>query len=247
MGENESGATGVGDTREPDDGGVQPGQADLPKGTDVSSGEESGEETDRKQQIVDAAFDEFAEHGFRGATIKRIAQRAKLRSQALIYWYFPAKEALFEAVLGQQLPILRMVLDPMPLLDRPPEEVLPQLARAYLAAGDRPGAPRLVRLLFPELIRRPEIADAVGGPLIAKILDFIKTYLAHQVELGRLRPHDVRASARAFIGMILPQLGGKLFLPALRADGLTDEEHIATVVAIFLHGLQPLQPDADRT
>jgi TetR/AcrR family transcriptional regulator len=214
-------------------------QGDMPAGHYETGEEESGDERDRRQQIVDAAFDEFAEHGFRGATIKRIAQRARLRSQALIYWYFQSKEALFEAVLGQHLPILRMVLDPAPLLDRPPEEVLPQLARAYLASADRPGAPRLVRLLAPELIRRPEIADAVGGPLIAKILDFVKTYLAHQVELGRLRPHDVRASARAFIGMILPQLGGKLFLPALQADGLTDEEHIATVVAIFLHGLQP--------
>src|SRR5260370_21531842 len=204
--------------------------------TDAEAAEE---ETDRRQQIVDAAFEEFAEHGFRGATIKRIAQRARLRSQALIYWYFRAKEALFEAVLGQQLPIVRMVLDPAPLLDLPPEEVLPRLARAYLATADRPGAQRLVRLLAPELIRRPEVADAVGGPLIAKILDFMKTYLAHQVELGRLRPHDVRASARAFIGMILPQLGGKLFLPALRADGLTDEEHIATLVAIFLRVLRP--------
>ncbi len=242
MGKNESGASwGAGD---PDDIGTQPGDADIPSGNDKTSEGESGEALDRRQQIVGAAFEEFAEHGFRGATIKRIAQRAKLRSQALIYWYFPAKEALFEAVLGQHLPILRMVLDPAPLLDRPPEEVLPQLARAYLASGDRPGALRLVRLLAPELIRRPEIADAVGGPLIAKILDFIKTYLAHQVELGRLRPHDVRASARAFIGMILPQLGGKLFLPALRADGLTDEDYIASLVAIFLRGLQP---DADRT
>lgn len=196
-------------------------------------------ERDRRGDILDAAFEEFAEHGFRGATIKRIAQRAKLKSQALIYWYFPAKEALFEAVLGQQLPIMQMVLDPASLLERPPEDVLPLLARAYLATADRPGAQRLVRLLAPELIRRPEVADAVGGPLIARALDFIKTYLAHQVELGRLRPHDVRASARAFIGMILPQLGGKLFLPALRADGLTDEEHIATLVEIFLHGLQP--------
>jgi TetR/AcrR family transcriptional regulator len=196
------------------------------------------DETNRRSQILDAAFEEFAEHGFRGATIKRIAQRAKLKSQALIYWYFPAKEALFEAVLGQQLPIVQMVLDPTPLLERPPDEVLPLLARAYLATADRPGAPRLVRLLAPELIRRPEVADAVGGPLIGRVLDFIKTYLAHQVELGRLRPHDVRASARAFIGMILPQLGGKLFLPALRADGLTDEEHIATLVDIFLRGLQ---------
>jgi TetR/AcrR family transcriptional regulator len=196
-------------------------------------------EPDRRNQILDAALEEFAAHGFRGATIKRIAQRAKLRSQALIYWYFPAKEALFQAVLGQHLPIVQMVLDPAPLLDRPPEEVLPLLARTYLATADRPGAQRLLRLLAPELIRRPEIADAVGGPLIATILDFIKTYLAHQVELGRLRPHDVRASARAFVGMVLPQLGGKLFLPALQADGLTDEEHIQTIVAIFLRGLRP--------
>jgi TetR/AcrR family transcriptional regulator len=237
MDENEFGASG--DTRERDDVTAQPEQAVRSTPTDGTPAGTPGEEVDRRQQIVDAAFEEFAEHGFRGATIKRIAQRARLRSQALIYWYFPAKEALFEAVLGQHLPILRMVLDPTPLLDRPPEEVLPQLARAYLASGDRPGAPRLVRLLAPELIRRPEIADAVGGPLIAKILEFIKTYLAHQIALGRLRPHDVRASARAFIGMILPQLGGKLFLPALRADGLTDEEHIATMVEIFLRGLQP--------
>jgi AcrR family transcriptional regulator len=242
MGKTESGDSQG--SRGPDDAGAGSGQTARAANDDQIPAGEPGEASDRRQQIVDAAFDEFAEHGFRGATIKRIAERAKLRSQALIYWYFPAKEALFEAVLGQHLPILRMVLDPAPLLDRPPEEVLPQLARAYLAAGDRPGAPRLVRLLAPELIRRPEIADAVGGPLIAKILDFIKTYLTRQVELGRLRPHDVRASARAFIGMILPQLGGKLFLPALRADGLTDEEHIATLVAIFLRGLQP---GADRT
>jgi TetR/AcrR family transcriptional regulator len=207
------------------------------------SGDDPHTQPDRRGQILDAALEEFAAHGFHGATIKRIAQRARLRSQALIYWYFHSKETLFEAVLSQHLPIVQLVLDPDALLDRPPEEVLPQLARAYLATADRPGAQRLLRLFAPELIRRPEVANVVGGPLIARILDFIKTYLAHQVELGRLRPHDVRASARAFIGMILPQLGGKLFLPALRADGLTDEEHITTVVAIFLRGLRL---DADR-
>ena len=196
-------------------------------------------EPDRRNQILDAALEEFAAHGFRGATIKRIAQRAKLRSQALIYWYFPAKEALFQAVLGQHLPIVQIVLDPGTLLDRPPEEVLPQLARAYLAMADRPIAQRLLRLILPEVIRRPEMVDQLGGRMIARILDFLKTYLAHQVELGRLRPHDVRASARAFVGMLLPQLGGKLLLPALQADGLTDEEHIQTIVAIFLRGLRP--------
>ena len=204
---------------------------------------EQGEQRDRQEQILDAAFEEFASQGFRGATIKRIAQRAKLQSQALIYWYFPTKEALFQAVLGRHLPILQLMLDPAPLLDRPPEEVLPMIARAYLAMADRPVAQRLLRLILPEVIRRPDAADAMGGRFIAKILDFIKTYLAHQIELGRLRPHDVRASARAFVGMILPQLGGKLLLPAIQADGLTDDEHIETILAIFLRGLQPVAPE----
>jgi TetR/AcrR family transcriptional regulator len=58
----------------------------------------------------------------------------------------------------------------------------------------------------------------------------------------------VRASARAFIGMVLPQLGARLFLPALGDDGLTDDEHITTIVAIFLSGLraEARSPDADQ-
>lgn len=194
---------------------------------------------DRQSQILDAAFEEFASHGFRGASIRNIAKRAKLVSQTLIYWYFPNKEALFQAVLGRHLPIARVVSNPAALLERPPEEVLPLLARAYLEMADRPSALRLVRLFAPEAMRRPEVADLLGGRVIRTVLDFIEAYLAHQVEQGRLRPHDVRASARAFVGMVLPQLGGKLFLPVLRVEGLTDDAYVETIVTIFLHGLRP--------
>jgi TetR/AcrR family transcriptional regulator len=205
----------------------------------MSDEPESAPEVERRDEIVDAALEEFASEGFRGATIKRIAKRAKLQSHALIYWYFSSKEELFQAVLGRHLPILQLMLDPTALRDQPPEEVLPQIARAYLSMAERPIAQRLLRLILPEVVRRPEMVDQLGGRMIARILDFVKTYLARQVELGRLRPHDVRASARAFIGMLLPQLGGKLLLPALQADGLTDEEHISAIVAIFLRGLRP--------
>ena len=198
---------------------------------------------DRQSQILDAALEEFAAEGYRGATIKRIARRAKLASQALIYWYFPTKEALFQAVLGRHLPIVQAVGDSSMLLDRPPEEVLPLLAHAYLAMADRPSALRLVRLLAPEVLRRPEVAELLGGRIIGRVLDFIESYLTRQVALGRLRPHDVRASARAFVGMTLPQLGGKTFLPALRAGDLSDEAYVEAVVAIFLRGLRPEQPE----
>lgn len=205
----------------------------------MSEASDSPEANARRSQILDAALEEFAAEGFRGATIKRIARRAKLQSQGLIYWYFPSKEALFQAVLGRHLPIVQLISDSAALRERPPEEVLSLLASAYLAMADRPTALRLVRLLAPEVIRRPEVADLVGGRVIARVLAFIENYLAHQVELGRLRPHDARIAARAFVGMTLPQLGGKLFLPALGAEGLTDDAYVQAIIAIFLRGLQP--------
>ena len=46
----------------------------------------------------------MADRGFRGASIKRIAERAGLKSPALIYWYFKDKQALFEAMLDEMAP-----------------------------------------------------------------------------------------------------------------------------------------------
>jgi len=197
------------------------------------------EELDRRAQILEAAFEEFSAKGFKGATIKSIARAAGLQSPALIYWYFPDKEALFREVLGIRIPVLRAVRDPARLLDQPPEEVLPMIARRYLSTFDNPTAQRMVRLMMGEAMRRPEIAEIVGNAVIKRVLGFLKSYMARQIELGRLRPHDVRSSARAFMGMLLPQAGGKVFLPTLREDGLTDEEHVENAIEIFLEGLRP--------
>jgi hypothetical protein len=115
---------------------------------------------------------------------------------------------------------------------------LPTIARGYLSTFDNPPAQRMVRLIVGEAMRRPEIAEVFGSAVIKRVLGFLKRYMARQVELGRLRPHDVRSSARAFIGMLLPQAGGKLFFSVIREDGLTDEEHIETAVSLFLEGLK---------
>jgi TetR/AcrR family transcriptional regulator len=198
------------------------------------------DESDRRSQILEAAFEQFAAHGFSGATIKGIARAAKLQSQALIYWYFPTKEALFQAVVETHVPVLRLTGDPA-LLDLPPEELLPLVARAFLAGAANPGVQRLIRLLIPELLRRRELADLVGAQVIRRVLRFLSGYLDRQIALGRLRPHDTRASARAFMGMLLPQAAGAVALPMLREDGLSDEEHIATAIDIFLRGLRPAE------
>ncbi len=198
------------------------------------------QDSGRRGQILDAALEEFSSRGFRGATIKGIANAAGISSPALIYWYFQGgKESLFQAVLEAHLPIVQVLRDADSLLDRPPEEVLPSVARSYLATVEKRSVQRLGRLVLGEALRRPEVAEMLGRHGPERLLAFLNRYLAHQVELGILRPHDVRASSRALIGMFIPQAVGKVFLPAIAEGGPTDKELVDTAIDLFLRGLRP--------
>src|SRR5260370_22787390 len=143
----------------------------------------------RRAQIVDAALHVMAEHGFRGASIKRIAQHAGLKSPALIYWYFKDKQALFEAMLDELAPFLGVVANAEHLLDERPEIVLPQLTNGFLKTVQQPIIGRFVRVLVSEAARHPSVAAffAHRGPLVA--LPFLQRYLAPPLALGRPPPH----------------------------------------------------------
>jgi AcrR family transcriptional regulator len=55
-----------------------------------------------RRRILEAAFAEFATHGFAGARVDRIAKAAGCNKN-LIYIYFDSKEGLFDATLRQRL------------------------------------------------------------------------------------------------------------------------------------------------
>lgn len=54
-----------------------------------------------RAKIMEAAREEFADHGLAGARIEAIARRAGLTKQ-LLYHYFTSKEALFHEILEQK-------------------------------------------------------------------------------------------------------------------------------------------------
>jgi AcrR family transcriptional regulator len=63
-----------------------------------STPREKNDATERR--ILDAAIFEFSEHGFAGARIERISQRAETVDR-MLYYYFGNKERLYQAVLDK--------------------------------------------------------------------------------------------------------------------------------------------------
>lgn len=66
---------------------------------------------DREEQIVAVAVDEFAEHGYSGASMVAIANRAGI-SKPLIYQYFGSKDGLYLVCLHQVASALLNRLEP---------------------------------------------------------------------------------------------------------------------------------------
>jgi AcrR family transcriptional regulator len=96
-----------------------------------------------KARILEAARAEFAEHGVHGARYDRIAVQAQANKER-IYAYFGEKEALFAAVLTEQMALVaeaHLIRDAQPLADHAGE-----LFDFHLAHPD------LVRLLLWEAL-----------------------------------------------------------------------------------------------
>ena len=91
-----------------------------------------------RRRILEAARLEFGDHGFAGARVERIAQRAGVNKQ-LLYYYFGSKRDLFRAATAPR----EGVGEQSPYRPRPGPETIRQAMRD----------------LFEELAARPELVS----------------------------------------------------------------------------------------
>ncbi len=194
-------------------------------------------EINRRDDIVQAALRVFSQHGFHKASIKQIAREAGLKSPSLIYWYFKDKDEVLHAVMTHLLPIISQVADPDVMMDLPPADVFRMIAVAYFTAFDNPDGIRLLRILMSESVHSPETIERIAQNAFP-VLNFLTGYLQHQIDLGRLQPHDPRASARAFMGTVMAFIMTGKIIPILGADLPPTARYQEEIVRIFLDGLR---------
>lgn len=135
-----------------------------------------------RETILDAALDVFSTHGFRGATLDRIAEVAGLSKPNLLY-YFPSKEAIHEALLSQ---LLDAWLDPLRDMDPdgdPLAEILAYARRKLELSRDYP---RESRLFANEILQgAPRIHGVLESDLKALVADKAGV-IQHWIDAGRL-------------------------------------------------------------
>jgi TetR/AcrR family transcriptional regulator, acrEF/envCD operon repressor len=104
---------------------------------------------DRRQQILDAALEIFAEQGFEAATNKAIAERAEV-NQGLIYFYFASKADVYFATSAYYTAQVIAQLDAVfaQVDETDPADGFVRLLRGIVLILSVPPASHLLRIMY---------------------------------------------------------------------------------------------------
>ena len=153
-----------------------------------------GEGHSRRAEILEAAERIFVEHGYEGATIRKIADEVGLSSTAL-YMHFADKGEILLQICRDAFDMLLASVRELAALDAPPEVRLRRMIEAYIDFGfAQPNAYRLIYLTRPLEARdgAQSAAQELGGELFAAFEEVVR----ETVEAGRMSG-DASTTAQA--------------------------------------------------
>ena len=153
-----------------------------------------GEGHSRRGEILAAAERIFVEHGYEGATIRKIADAVGLSSTAL-YMHFADKGEILQEICREAFARLIASTRDLAETPAPPEVRLRRMIEAYVAFGfDHPNAYRLIYLTRP--VEAREGAQTLSQELGAVVFSAFGALVEETVAAGRMEG-DARAIAQS--------------------------------------------------
>jgi AcrR family transcriptional regulator len=162
-----------------------------------------------RQKLLEAASRVYAEHGFRGATTRRIADEAGV-NEVTIFRLFGSKAQLLAEAMKCTDPIGTGVLPETP---QDPERELTQWCEAHLDAMR--GARGMIRKALADLEEHPEVAPFVCNEQQSH---FARLH-AYAIQLARpsnaRERDDVSTACAMLFGALFADAMGRDFIPTI--------------------------------
>jgi AcrR family transcriptional regulator len=160
--------------------------------------------SDIAPRVLQAARRRFLEHGVDGASLRKIAEDAETNI-GMIYYYFPTKEALFEAVVGQAYGAVLRDFEAALTPDAPVAECLRRLSTRVGSMSDEEFD--VMRIVLKEALVSTERLGGLIRRFSAGHVPMVLAALQRGVQSGELGdriPLPILAAAVAGI-MVVPQ------------------------------------------
>lgn len=190
----------------------------------------------RPAELVQAAFELFAEQGYSTTRLEDVAARAGV-SKATIYRYFENKEALFAAVVNENVvPRFTEAEVLLNAFEGSSEDLLRTFVKVVRGGLNGPFPP-MIKLVLTESRNFPELADLWAELVVKRIFALVGRIITRGIERGEFQNVDVQS--------ITPLVGAPFFLLAMVKQTFAphrltlDEDGVTSAhLDLLLHGLR---------
>jgi AcrR family transcriptional regulator len=200
---------------------------------------------ERPNEILEAAFEEFALHGYAATRLEDVATRAGV-TKGTIYVYFESKERVFEALVRERGKVARERMAPFfeergdPTID----SIRADLDFLFRACTGDQREQELLRLLISEATRFPALVDEHFETVFDPVIEKLKERLQLAAKIGTIRAAAVIEYPELLMSPALAMHVCRLLFA--ERWPLDTERYIETSVDLLLNGLLPGAPQRTR-
>jgi len=191
----------------------------------------------RPSEILAAALETFVEHGYAATKLEDVAKRAGV-TKGTLYIYFESKEALFKAVvLENVVPILATAEQLAGDRAADPELLLRRLVTVWWEAMGPSGLGGLPKLVISEATNFPELAQFWYDEVVRRGRQIFAQVLRRGMEQGAFRTVDVDLAVRMILAPVLMAAIWNHSFLACEKEAFPVEQFLAASIDIFLRGV----------
>jgi len=193
----------------------------------------------RPEEIVAAALEAFAEHGYAAARLDDVARRAGV-TKGTIYLYFKNKEDLFQAVIRETVvPILARAEEEVAAYQGTSADLLRTMLVGWWEAVSQGPLSGVVKLIVAEATNFPEVTRFYYKEVIRRGQHLFAQILQRGVDSGEFRPVDVMLTVRLVTAPLLLAVVHTQSLYRCVREPFDGDRYLAAHLDMLLRGLAP--------
>jgi AcrR family transcriptional regulator len=189
----------------------------------------------RREQILQGAMQLFAEKGFRGTTTREIARQLGI-SEALMFKYFPSKEALYRAIIQKRTDGSEEMLFPREAVEAKDDRQVFRSIASYLISKNTED-PTFMRLIQYSALEGHELSRIFFETHALERTKDLSKYIRQRIKEKAFRKVPPLLVARAFIGMIIQYVQSQELYGFKNHLHFSQKKVVDTFVETFLNGL----------
>ena len=190
---------------------------------------------DRREQILRGAMELFAEKGFRGATTREIAKHLSI-SEALMFKYFPSKEALYGAIIQKRTDGSEEMFFPKEAIQAKDDRQVFRSIASYLISKNTED-PTFMRLIQYSALEGHELSRIFFETHVMEKTRLLSDYIRQRIKEKAFKPVPPLLAARAFMGMIIHYVQFREIYGMKSFMKFSQKKAVQTFVDTFLNGL----------